>query len=87
MPSAANNQVPSKINWGIVGLGDVCEAKSGPPFYKCEGSELAAVMRRTPNKAKEFAANVPGGRCVGYKDLDEFLRHPNLDAIYVSTRP
>mmetsp|Transcript_7486 Transcript_7486/g.9974 ORF Transcript_7486/g.9974 Transcript_7486/m.9974 type:complete len:454 (+) Transcript_7486:260-1621(+) len=87
MSSHANNQVPSKINWGIVGLGDVCAVKSGPPFYKCEGSELAAVMRRTPNKAKEFAANVPGGRCVGYEDLDEFLCHPNLDAVYVSTRP
>lgn len=87
MSSDSNNQVPSNINWGIVGLGDVCKVKSGPPFYLCEGSELAAVMRRTPNKAKEYASNVPGGRCVGYEDLDEFLQHPNLDAVYVSTRP
>jgi 1,5-anhydro-D-fructose reductase (1,5-anhydro-D-mannitol-forming) len=76
------------INWGIVGIGDVCQKKSGPAFYKCEGSDLAAVMRRTPGKAKEYAAKqVPGGKCVGYEDIDEFLKHPGLDAVYVSTRP
>ena len=61
--------------------------KSGPPFYKCDNSELVAVMRRTPGKAKEFAKTVPGGNCVGYDNLDNFLRHPDLDAVYVSTRP
>ena len=75
------------ISWGIVGLGDVCKKKSGPPFYKCDGSDLVAVMRRTPGKAKEFAAQVPGGDCVGYENLDEFLKHPGMDAVYVSTRP
>jgi predicted dehydrogenase len=77
----------STVHWGIVGLGDVCQEKSGPAFYKCEGSELVAVMRRTPGRAREFAARVPGGRCVGYDDVDEFLRHPGLQAVYVSTRP
>lgn len=77
-----------KIKWGIIGLGDVCQIKSGPAFYKCEGSELVAVMRRTPGKAKEYAATkVPGGKCVGYDNIDEFLNHPDLDAVYVSTRP
>ena len=61
--------------------------KSGPPFYKCENSELVAVMRRSPGKAKEFATTVPGRNCVGYDNLDDFLRHPDLDAVYVSTRP
>lgn len=46
-----------------------------------------AVMRRTPGKAAEFASKVPGGNCVGYETLDDFLQHPGLDAIYVSTRP
>lgn len=77
----------SAIKWGIVGLGDVCQVKSGPPFWLCDGSELVAVMRRTPDKAKEFANKVPGGNCVGYEDIDAFLSHPDLDAVYVSTRP
>lgn len=41
----------STINWGIIGLGDVTAKKSGPAFYKCQGSKLAAVMRRTPGAA------------------------------------
>jgi 1,5-anhydro-D-fructose reductase (1,5-anhydro-D-mannitol-forming) len=78
------------MRWGIVGLGDVCQKKSGPAFWKCQGSALVAVMRRTPGKAAEFAAKVPGGdqqSCVGYETLDQFLQHPGLDAVYVSTRP
>jgi 1,5-anhydro-D-fructose reductase (1,5-anhydro-D-mannitol-forming) len=80
----------SVVRWGIVGLGDVTKVKSGPPFWKCHGSELVAVMRRTPGKASEFAAkvlNASGTKCVGYESLQEFLEHPNLDAIYISTRP
>lgn len=73
---------------GIIGLGDVCTKKSGPAFYKCDGSELVAVMRRTTGMAKAFAKTVPGGKCVGYEDIDAFLQHPSgLDVVYVSTRP
>ena len=75
------------IKWGIVGLGDVTQKKSGPPFYKCKGSELVAVMRRTPGKAAEWALRVPGGKCRGYDNLEEFLQHDGLDAVYVATRP
>ena len=88
--TATSGDSPDKpnIRWGIIGLGDVCQKKSGPAFWKCDGSELVAVMRRTPErKAVEFAERVPGGNCVGYDNIDEFLNHPDLDAVYVSTRP
>lgn len=78
---------PPPIRWGIVGLGDVTAVKSGPPFWKCRGSELIAVMRRTPGAAARWAkANVPG-ECKGYDSLDAFLNHPGLDAVYVATPP
>lgn len=87
----SNNDFITKdttVKWGIVGLGDVTQIKSGPPFWKCHGSELVAVMRRTPGKAQEFAQTiVPGGNCVGYDNLQEFLQHPGLQAVYVCTRP
>ena len=44
------------VNWGILGCGDVCERKSGPPMYKTPHSALAAVMRR--DAAKAFARAV-----------------------------
>ncbi len=77
----------SIIKWGIVGLGDVTEIKSGPPFWKCNGSELVAVMRRTPGKAQEFAKKKVPNPCVGYDNLQEFLQHPGLQAVYICTRP
>ncbi|KAL7559743.1 hypothetical protein ACA910_003325 [Epithemia clementina (nom. ined.)] len=79
---------PANIRWGIVGLGDVTAKKSGPPFFKCNGSSLVAVMRRSPGKAAEWAQRmVPGGQCVGYDNLDDFLRHDGLDAVYIATPP
>ena len=45
---------PPSIQWGIIGLGDVCTIKSGPAFYKSHGSKLIAVMRRTPGVAQKW---------------------------------
>lgn len=87
MSGAANSIRGEKVRWGIVGLGDVTQLKSGPPFWKCKHSELVAAMRRTPGKAKEWASRVPGGACVGYDRLDDFLQHKGMDAVYVATRP
>jgi len=76
------------VNWGIIGLGDVCAKKSGPAFWKCDNSKLVAVMRRTPGKAKRWVKdNVPGGDCVGYDDIHAFLNHDGLDAVYIATPP
>ena len=43
------------IRWGIVGVGDVCEVKSGPAIQKASGAEVVAVMRRDVAKAEDFA--------------------------------
>ena len=45
------------VHWAIIGLGDVCAVKSGQAFYKCNGSTLSAVMRRTPNAAQQWIQN------------------------------
>ena len=44
-----------KINFGIIGCGDVTEKKSGPAFQKVEGSHLYAVMRRDREKLESYA--------------------------------
>ena len=87
-PSKRDSSPPPVTRWGIVGLGDVTAKKSGPPFFKCEGSSLVAVMRRTPGKATEWAQTMwPGGECMGYDNLDEFLQHDGLDAVYIASPP
>ncbi len=73
------------IRWGIIGVGDVCEVKSGPAFQKIEGSELVTVMRRSGEKAMDFARRhgVPNWS----DDADVLLNDPAIDAIYIATPP
>ena len=74
-----------KITWGIIGVGDVCEVKSGPGFQKASNSELKWVMRRNGEKAQDFATrhNVPNAT----NDAEDLLNDPEIDAIYIATPP
>lgn len=74
-----------EIRWGIVGCGEVCEAKSGPAFQKAEGSALAAVMRRDAAKARDFAERHGVPRW--YADAEALIADPGVDAVYVATPP
>lgn len=74
-----------KVRWGIIGCGDVTEVKSGPAFQKITNSELAAVMRRTGELAKDYAVrhNVPKW----YDNADALINDPEVDAVYIATPP
>jgi len=74
-----------KINWGIIGCGDVTEVKSGPAFNKVNNSSLVAVMRRDAKKAKDYAQRhlVPAW----YSDANELINDPAVNAIYIATPP
>jgi 1,5-anhydro-D-fructose reductase (1,5-anhydro-D-mannitol-forming) len=73
------------IRWGIVGCGDVCEVKSGPAFYKAEGSELSFVMRRDAGRAADFARRHGVARFT--TDPQALIDDPGVDAVYVATPP
>ena len=73
------------INWGIIGCGDVTEVKSGPAFNKVPNSKLVAVMRRNPEKAKDYAQRHGVGKW--YSDADDLLNDPGVNAIYIATPP
>ncbi len=74
-----------KINWGIIGCGDVTEVKSGPAFNKVPGSSLIAVMRRDAAKAADYAKrhNLPKW----YADAAALINDPEVNAIYIATPP
>ena len=74
-----------KINWGIIGCGDVTEVKSGPAFNKVKNSSLVAVMRRDAEKAKDYARrhNVPKW----YSDANHLISDPEVNAVYIATPP
>ncbi len=74
-----------KVKWGIIGCGDVTEVKSGPALQQCIGSELIAVMRRTTEKARDFARrhHVPKW----YDDVQQLIHDEDVNAVYVATPP
>ncbi|MDQ6844083.1 MAG: Gfo/Idh/MocA family oxidoreductase [Bacteroidota bacterium] len=74
-----------KINWGIIGCGNVTELKSGPAFNKVKNSSLVAVMRRDAAKAKDYALrhHVPKW----YADANQLINDADVNAIYIATPP
>lgn len=74
-----------KIQWGIIGCGDVTEIKSGPAFNKVAGSTLVAVMRRNEEKAKDYAFRHGVPKC--YSKAEELINDPEVNAIYIATPP
>lgn len=73
------------IKWGMVGVGDVTEVKSGPAFYKTPHSSLLAVTSRTREKAADYASR--HGVAKVYQDLAELLADPDIDIVYIATPP
>jgi predicted dehydrogenase len=74
-----------RVRWGIIGVGNVTEAKSGPGFQQAERSELVAVMRRNGDLAADYARRHGVPRW--YDDADELINDPEVDAVYVATPP
>ncbi len=73
------------IRWGIIGVGNVTEVKSGPAFYKLPHSRLVAVMRRNAEKAADYAKRHGIDRW--YSDASALIKDPEVDAVYIATPP
>ena len=77
--------IVERVRWGIIGVGNVTEGKSGPAFQQAERSELVAVMRRNGDLAADYARRHHVPRW--YDDADELINDPEVDAVYVATPP
>src|SRR4249919_971430 len=84
-PSFTTLSSVERVRWGIIGVGDVTERKSGPAFQQAERSELVAVMRRSGDLAADYARRHDVPRW--YDDADELINDPDVDAVYVATPP
>ncbi len=73
------------VRWGIIGVGAVTEAKSGPGFQQAERSSLVAVMRRDGEKAADYARRHGVPRW--YDDAEALIHDDEVDAVYVATPP
>lgn len=74
-----------QVNWGIIGVGNVCEVKSVPGMYKAPNSKVVSVMRRDAKKAKDYANR--HGIEHWTTNAEEVITNPNINAIYIATPP
>ena len=75
----------SEVRWGILGCGDVCEAKGGPNALNQPGSRVVHVMRRDADAAADFARRHGVPRSSG--EVDAVLADPEVNAVYIATPP
>ncbi len=71
------------VRWAMIGAGNVCEHKAGPPLYETPGSALALVHRRDRAAGEDFVRRHGHGRFAG--TLREVLDSDEIDAVYVAT--
>ncbi|NIJ45691.1 putative dehydrogenase [Wenyingzhuangia heitensis] len=74
-----------QVNWGIIGVGNVCEVKSAPAMYKTPNSTVIAVMRRDIDKAKDYAKRHHIEEWTN--NADDIINHPEVNAVYIATPP
>lgn len=73
------------VKWGMIGVGNVTEIKSGPALYKIPHSALMAVTSRTKEKAEDYARRHAVPKVYG--DVATLLEDPEIDIIYIATPP
>lgn len=74
-----------EIRWGIIGGGNVVETKSGPAFNIPDKSCAYAVFRREQEAAELTRQKLGAERA--YSSLDEFLKNPLIDIVYIAIPP
>jgi 1,5-anhydro-D-fructose reductase (1,5-anhydro-D-mannitol-forming) len=68
----------SVLNWVVVGIGDITSKRVIPAIQAEPRSRLWGVVSRDPAKAARYAARV-------WTSLEEALRDPAIEAVYVAT--
>lgn len=72
----------NKINWGIIGLGNIAEQFARDLALVPEAN-LYAVASRSLEKATEFASSFSATK--GYGDYESLINDDNVDIIYIAT--
>lgn len=73
------------IRWGLIGAGDVCERKGGPPLYELPRHTLLAVTRRNADAGRDYASR--HNQADFEPDMEALLAREDIDAVYVATPP
>jgi len=68
------------MNWIVIGVGDIAKRRVIPAIQAERQSHLYGVVTRDLKKAAAYSADTRA-----WNDLDEALRDPAVEAVYVAT--
>lgn len=71
-----------KINWGIIGLGNIAH-KFAADLLLAKDAKLKAVASRNIEKSNLFGQKYQAERC--YNSYEELANDPTIDVIYIAT--
>jgi len=72
-----------KLNWGLIGAGDIVRKRVAPAINALEKCELTAVCRNRAELAESFAKEF--GAKKWFADWRELLKDEETEAVYIAT--
>ena len=72
-----------KLNWGLIGAGDIARKRIAPALREIENCEFGSVSRSRFDLAEEFAKEF--GAKKWFADWRELVKDEEIDAIYIAT--
>lgn len=72
-----------RINWGLIGCGDISRKRVAPALRDLDNCELIAVSRADAARAESFADEFGAKRW--HADWRDLLREAEIDAVYIAT--
>jgi len=73
----------NKINWGIIGLGEIAKAHS-KSFLKAKNCNLKAIASKTNHKLKNFNKTFNLEKKFCFNDYNNLIKNPEIDIVYIS---
>ena len=71
------------LKWGLIGCGDISKSRVASALCDLNNCDLVAVNRKNYELAESFAREF--GARKWYKDWQELIADPEIDAVYIAT--
>jgi predicted dehydrogenase len=75
---------PKRVGYAVIGLGHISQCAILPAFRHAKRSKLIALASGDAEKAKFLAAEFGAAQTCTYDSLDECLRNPRVEAVYIA---
>ena len=72
-----------KINWGIIGLGNIAQSFS-EGFLNVNNSRLLAISSSSPTKLEYFKSKYKIDNNYIFKNYEDLLKCPDIDIVYIA---